>query len=241
MSLLAGLVGYYASVSGSQYIDALGNSCPITLIGGPPVVEGFVEGEDALSLDGATQYGRFSGPNVPLITNTGKPYSVSLWVNWNATGGTSSCCFSIQAAGNALQWLLRRIAYSTTAGIYFEAAAYSNQFSKNGSKPVFDGHDHHIAFTDDGQGHGILYVDAAVDLAFTYTVSSSFTAPYQAIGARWSGGTTVDSFLTGKLGSIGLWRRAISPQEVAQVRNGGNGLAFPFGVRRVGQTMPRVI
>lgn len=63
---------------------------------------------------------------------------------------------------------------------------------------------------------------------------STTSAKKTSIGAYWNGQFDwFQTFLTGVIDEVGVWSRLLEPSEVTALFNGGNGLAYPFGVAGV--------
>jgi hypothetical protein len=91
---------------------------------------------------------------------------------------------------------------------------------------VFDDTWHHVAWVDDN-GTVRLYIDGVLDSAnFNYTPSSAFTFNNTAIGTLFRSAVSTGAIFTGLIDDVAVWKRALSADEVQEVRT--NSIQTPI-------------
>ena len=182
----------------------------------------------------------FNGTSSSL-TNTSSFFtdvsgSISLWLKTSVAGTPNQFLFS-----QGIATVNSRVVLSTSVvangDLYFDStvSGVGQLTFYTSSLSLADGNWHHIVMTVDSSGNKIYKDGSQVTTGITYQVGTSATQKWFNIftADRLNiGNTTYNNFtggyFNGSLDEIGVWSRALSAQEVAQLYNSGNGLAFPL-------------
>jgi hypothetical protein len=209
----------------SDYKDTSGEGIDGTAVGAPNFVTGKI-GSGALHLTSdksTTTYNYVTlGTPADLSFSSNVDFTVSLWVNLPAGSAPEDVPFIGNMVGSR---------YS--AGYVF-CPGYTNGDWSLGlnSDTVYtggainDGNWHHLTYVQARSSFGYVYLDGA--LALTYLLSSAGdldTGKTVTIGQDPTGTYAATSEFT--LDDIGVWRRALTPFEVASIYTAGvNGVTF---------------
>jgi hypothetical protein len=237
-----GLVGYYQmeGLDGVNVPDATPFSNQMRAVN---IAAGnFVPGRFGNALSNSTT-SYLTNLHTPDPSATGLPiykagsYTVTMWVkgaavaarylytegNTNVAGSTAgqNPIFIIQTGNgattsNKLDVIIRNDAGTTPINHVVSATT------------VFDNNWHHIAWVDD-RGSVKLYIDGNLDTAaFNYAPpAGNMTLNTSAIGTLVRGGVSTGNIFNGLIDDVGLWKRALSSNEVQQVRTNSIPLPIP--------------
>ncbi len=86
----------------------------------------------------------------------------------------------------------------------------------------------YFVYTEEKNGNAFLYVNGAeVDNTTVDNSDLDFGIQPLYIGARNNVGSAI-GFYDGRIDEIGIWNRSVTPAEVLELYNSGNGLTYPF-------------
>ena len=232
--LRLGLVGYYQmdALDGINLPDATPYSNHMRAVN---ISAGsFVPGQfgNAVQFNNSSVYATNLHSTDPAAT--GLPiyragaYTITMWVKappvaakylyTEGNTGTTTPIFILQtgqtaATSNKFDVIIRNDANSTLVNHVVSSTV------------VFDNNWHHIAWVDD-RGAVKLYVDGVLDTAnFNYTPAGTMTVNSSTLGALVR--TSVAGFYHGLMDDVGIWKRALSSNEVQQVRTNSISLPIP--------------
>ncbi len=211
-SLSAGLKSYYKldETSGTTVTDSLGTN-NLTNTGATVNQTGKIGKAYSFVTDDYIE-------NPPLL---GSSFTLSLWTKTNTISGADDFIYSKDDGGVWADVQFRL--YRKDAKFYFElgntaGSSFSTDTSSKGN--IATGTWYHIVVTFDGTNL-ILYLDnSSADTAtFSGTRVSATRSAY--ISGR-AGGLYYD----GTLDEIGIWNRSLSPSEITDLYNSGDGMTY---------------
>jgi hypothetical protein len=114
---------------------------------------------------------------------------------------------------------------ATTSNVWFPATLVTGQF-------------YHIVGTYDGQ-QSRCYLNSVQLGTLTPSPPGVGFKPNLSIGRRSTAadGSAGNYYLDAVADEIGIWAQNLYPGDVAQLYNGGQGLPYPFGIRRMGRPL----
>jgi len=196
---------------GVSLVDDTGNGYILTNNNDATLGTGIIGGDAVFN--GVNQF--LNNPTFPAF-GTGN-FSISLWVNLNPSGAAY---------------------YEAFISTRFDGAATSNAFSLGcGSDNVFtfyDGNQPSFGYTFSyATWYNIIITNFSGNLSFyfngsligTTTQSFPYTNSFLSIGGHQNGAEP----LNGSIDEVGVWNRALSPEDVTRLYNGGFGSTYPFG------------
>lgn len=208
-ALLTGLISYWKlDESSGNAIDSHGSNDG-TVVGATQGAAGKVG--TSYDFDGGNDQINFGSPIVPA---TGE-FTVSLWVKSPTLAGSRGLFGQYyDVVGERFYATFRATAAFIQIG--GTSLIYSNTFLVDTW--------YYLTFTRDSSNLVRIYVDG--DLKNSGTLSSNVDQQNLTIGAYREGATNV--FWRGNIDGFGIWSRALTADEITNLHNSGNGLAFPF-------------
>jgi trimeric autotransporter adhesin len=208
--VFSGLEGYW-SFDGTA-ADLSGNGNNLSLFGDATFASGGQFGE-ALSLDGV------EGSYAEQTTDNGSDFTIQVWVNFTSKSSEQTLIEDFTGGGGP-GWT-----FTTPGVVQFYANPYG---AYNGGASFSTGVWNQFIVERNGNTIDIYYDDVLVE---TGTISGAISASSNPllIGARDAAdgrNFTVD----GLIDDVGIWDRALSPDEIAELWNDGNGLEFGAAV-----------
>jgi len=210
---ISGLVGWWGFNGNAQ--DGSGNGNHGTVNGATLTTDRFGNQNKAYEFDGTDDYILVNNSNSLSLSQ----YSISLWSKID----TSISWFpGRQLISKGCEW---PIGVGVSYRIYFENTYYvmdnwapsrsllsnlNNSFNSNWS---------HLVFNYDGQGNS-MYINGV--LLGNATQNSALVSSLEPllIGARkFASSCTISGNYSGKLDDIGIWNRALTPQEITNLYN----------------------
>jgi hypothetical protein len=236
--LRLGLVGYYQmdALDGINLPDATpySNHMRAVNIAGGSFVAGQFGNAVSLVTSAATYMTNLHSPDpttsgLPIYRNGS--YSITMWVKGPAQTNRYLYAEGSTTSNNPL--LILQTGAATNAGISsrFDVIIRNDAGSAlvnhvTSSAIVFDNNWHHIAWVDD-RGSVKLYIDGNLDpAAFNYTPAGAFTMNTTAIGTLVRAAIATGNVFNGLIDDMALWKRALSSNEVQQMRT--NSLMTPI-------------
>ena len=217
-TLPIGLICYYRLESDGS--DAGKRGLDGTLVGSPTFVAGKIG--NCISLNGSTQYvnlGTDANFEMPLI-------SVAAWAKLSVASGYKGIVTKRSNPAPHIQWALQ-----TEGGLskYTFCIQFSGTDRWVASTTSLDTNWHHLVGTYDGKTMK-LFVDGVLEgeNPMSMDMDSIPTMPIY-IGARATGTSPYTGFADpfgGLIDEVGIWRRALTPEEVEALYNGNSGLPF---------------
>lgn len=224
-SLYRGLVAYwrFEEASGTRY-DASGHGNNLTSNNAVGQTAGVIKNA-ASFVAASSQY--LSIPSNSSLQMGGSPFSLSAWVKLTGYTGTPGLVGKWTSTGNLKEYLLflqspsYQFEFSVTNDGIGAGAARSNVTASNfGTLPLNTWTFVYCQY--DGTNLGISVNDTAMQTAACSGVAS-LGAAFE-IGADGNAGSNLD----GAMDEVGLWRRILSPAEVAILYNAGRAQTYPF-------------
>lgn len=221
-TLPIGLLAYYKldDASGSSVADATGNGNTGTWNGtlGSQWGTGLINGDGVLN--GTNNFIDLGHPFLAQLQGA-SGFSVSLWVNPTSTNGTyilagtslpgsSSTGFCILAFGGEIYTEAANGSTSSTPGVPGITSGWNHcvlTFNNTTVTPYLNG----TAGTPTALSGGGPVGDPGS--AYTVQIGNAHSYAY---------------FTAGSIDEVGFWNRALTPQEIAALYNGGIGIQFPF-------------
>jgi len=145
------------------------------------------------------------------VVNNDDPFSVSLWVK--TTDNTNRTLVKFGTTYSDFE-----VAFGV--GGTSSANFYGGSGSAVNSNSINDGNWHFIVATYDGT-NTILYVDASAG-----SPSSNYSS--NRVATKVNLGNGYYAGFAGSIDEVGIWSRAISSDEVAELYNDGDGVQYPF-------------
>ena len=226
--LVPGLIGYWPFNSASE-IE--GNKVVVDLVAG---LEGEVTGDGVVAgeghLGGAIDFAEGATDGSVTIeyvndwlapASDADQLSVSLWQKLHAVRSTSTFWFSAESASGGMRNYQAHIPWGNS-NIYFDTAGCcgggDTRISKAGGIDFLEWH--HYVFIKDGENKSI-YIDGELfhEGVNSGTLFDDWGTTY--IGVADNG--LAANRLAGLVDDFGVWARAITPEEVAVIYNGGSG------------------
>lgn len=151
-------------------------------------------------------------------------FTISMWVKSETQPATSNQNALItkedQSGNNGYS-----IFYHDTLGVRTCVSNSGNECKSFSGVDLTNGTFFHLVFrfTDSSKEHS-LWVDGVEETTQTGTKTPPDTANAFVLGADVMGGTNHD----GLIDEVGIWDRALTDAEIADLYNGGAGLAYPL-------------
>ena len=211
--LMEGLVSYWPldEASGTRY-DYFGPNHFTTATGTLGAAEGKISG----SLSCTDGY-LYCDDNDTLDTNE---FSVSCWINIDGSSSNYRYVIVRQAASDWSNpygtWAIRISSSGSVEGWVGTGLTYDTYVQQGGSLSTDEWH--FVAMTYDGATLK-LYIDNTLEDTLSYS-AGDLTSGYGILVGNRVGGT--EAFV-GMIDEIGLWNRALTADEVADLWNGGAG------------------
>ena len=151
-------------------------------------------------------------------------FSVSLWVNTNASGnytllgnytytGGLNYGYSVTLRGNDLYLQITNAATVVNL-IYTNASGWSSQYN-------------HIAITRKNNTGSDIYVNGTKVMSNNSSVNPLYTnTHFPTIGA--SKDPSLYWYLNGSIDEVSLWNKQLTTTEITELYNAGNGKFYPF-------------
>ncbi len=153
--------------------------------------------------------------------------SVSFWYNPDDTGTYDMLMGSHVSPGNNQgDWLIQMTADAIIWYRIYSAGPTSEVIA--GTTTVTNGAWSHIVFTW-GSGGMDLYVDNVDEGNDAATQAPTGRGGETDFAIGWNKNTG-HNYANGQIDEIGIWDKQLSVSEVNELYNGGDGLAYPFGV-----------
>jgi len=212
---------HYYKLDGTsgEVIDSLGTSDG-TNNGATPNVTGIIN--TAYDFDGTDDY-IDTTYSVSGLTN----FSIGLWANWDNTD-TGNVIISNDDAGFDSSFRIR----SNSGKISFNVQdGGSTQTDVDSLTTISTGMWYHCVYVKEGTNHK-LYVNAGTPASTTLAQTPNSNNLY--IGKRIA--TTYDEPMDGKIDEVGIWNRALTPTEITELYNSGDGL----GLNSTGDLPPTI-
>lgn len=237
-ALIDGQISYWKSDTNGTFPDAVG-TLPNGVINSATFTnDGIING--AYDYDGSSNNINIvdSGANISFGDgNTDSPFSVSVWINMDATNG-----FDIISKGKLSnrQWrigtrgtsVLTFILYDYDGGSYNgEIGIDASSLSSYANKWL------HIVATYDGSDANTgmkLYVNNSVEATTPISVGT-----YDSMDTSTENVTIAQFFTDGPenadgiIDEIGIWNKELNTTEINQLFNSGNGSQYPYSVINV--------
>lgn len=211
-----GLIAYWrmeeASWNGTagEVKDSSGNAINGTAAGTPPTTGVGKFGRGG-SFNGTTDFINL-GNNINLSGNT--PMTISAWINPTSFPGVgNTLVVSKYDSGVAGEWYL-----GVNAGSHVAFERECGGFGTSGINPLSTGTWQLITGVYDGTNL-YLYINGQLDKTKVDSCSISSTTENAAIGAGASGASSSQQNFNGKIDDVRIYKRALSPQEVANLYN----------------------
>lgn len=151
-------------------------------------------------------------------------FSVSMWVKKTTNGTRQIFAGQSSALGttSTISFLLEFRTTNTVRAI----VAYNTSTTSlpESSGTITDTAWHHIVLVRDGSTMR-LYIDGSAD--GTAAISGTVNDATNNFGLG-RGGDINQNFFPGSIDEVGVWKRKLTPAEVGQLYNSGNGLTYPF-------------
>lgn len=212
--LMDNLQGYW-QFNGSG-ADSSGNGRDATLYGGAGYGGGLFGQGLSLTGNNANYAAR---PVDDAVFNFGSSnYTIQVWVNYNHVSGEQTLLEKFSGSGGP-GWTLTTL--GSTIRFYYHGALQLD------GGTVAAGAWNHILFRRDG-GTGDMFVNGVLVGPVGLADGTSSSNPLL-FGKRNDGSGQVFP-LNGVMDEVAIWNRALTNQEVADLYNGGNGLAMGASV-----------
>ena len=238
----AGLVSYWpldVDSGGTTPDYGFGNN--MTIFGGSTIVAG--QFTNAFSFNGTAQYlsithGTDNSVNGLPIYTSANGYTICFWVKAApvGTGGNSNdrYLFAEGSTASANPLLLLQTRNGSTAADTNKLDVFVRNTvggalinHKKSTTVVFDNSWHHVAWVD-FLGNAKLYIDGNLDatsFSYTYTAAALTLNTTSNAGDVRSGHLSGEGFFPGTLDEVAIWSRALSQDEINQVRT--NNISIP--------------
>ncbi len=235
--LVYGLIAYWPFDNAAEIEDS---QVVVDLIGG---VEGEVNGNGIVAgegvLGGAIDFAEDATDGSVTIeyvndwlaaASDADQLSVSLWQKLHAVRPSSTFWFSAESASGGQRNYQANIPWSNN-NIYFDTAGCcgggDTQISKAGGIDFLEWHNY--VFIKDGENKSI-YIDGELyhEGVNTSPLFDDWGTTYLGVPRDWlfSDSGAAGNRLAGLVDDFGVWARAITPEEVATIYNGGSGNAL---------------
>jgi len=147
------------------------------------------------------------------------PFSIQIWFKTSSTGSYKELIGKSNSTGTN-EWEFRITNGNILQFLIFSSGAVDNLL---GTSTVTDGNWHHAVITRPASGGNItMYLDGIVEATATNNNRNHNNTQNMQIGETSNG---LFDF-TGNIDEVGFWNRTISADEVFQLNNGGDGLAY---------------
>ncbi len=174
---------------------------------------------NALSFDGATQYGSVTGATP--IYNLSSTYTVAFWVKGAANQTDKQVFANGDSTANNYFYIGTD---NTGASGKVDVSVQPGMSDTLSTGTAFDGTWHHIVWVDE-DGTGLLYIDGVLDpTAFNYT-RGSVSLNNTTAGALLA--STLRDYFAGEIDDLGVWSRRLTYTEIQLIRT--NGIPAPTG------------
>ncbi len=210
----SGLVGYWPfdTISSSSSPDLVSQN-NMQLVAGPGLVSG--EFNNALSFDGATQYGtETTGTPIYDVSTT---YTVAFWVKGAANQTDAQVFANGHINGN---YFFIGTDNTGTSG-KVDVRVNSGMSDTVSTNTAFDGTWHHIAWVDQN-GTGLLYIDGVLDPAvysYAHGALGALALTNTSVGVLAA--NTIRDFFAGDIDDLGTWNRRLTYSEIQSIRTSG--------------------
>jgi trimeric autotransporter adhesin len=216
--VFSGLDGYW-SFNGTA-ADLSGNGNNLSLFGGATFASGGQFGQ-ALSLNGVQGSYAQQTTNNTVFDFGSNNFTVQVWVNFASKSGEQTLIEKFSNASGP-GWT-----FTTPSQVQFYAYGAGGGFNSSGvtfSTGVWE------QFIAERSGNN-LYIYFNDQLVETGSISGAITPSTNPllIGAR-DAGDGRNFTVNGLIDDAGIWNRALSPTEIGELWNNGNGLAFQSSV-----------
>ncbi len=168
----------------------------------------------ALNFDGVNDY--------IFVTNYPKPnttMTITAWVWANARPSFATIIKNWPNANQQFHFGLESTAGDVSNYIKQQGNTQIGPVREGAASPLPLGSWQHVAVVCNGTVMQIYRNGAAVgsSLAYNGTLQTNPVAASLSIGAKWTTGTTADSFWNGRIDDLGVWNRALSAQEILSI------------------------
>ncbi len=184
---------------------------------------------NALSFDGATQYGRrIGGSPIYNVTN----YTIAFWVNAGVQGNKTVYGETASGVNNqALNFTSEVTGFLDNLNVFIRTDGGTPIIDNlKSTRSVFNSTWHHIVWTDQN-GTARLYIDGQLDeTEFSYP-RGVLTLNTTTIGALIR--TATNAFLSGMIDDVATWNRKLTYSEIQRIRT--NGIPLPSAPTITGQ------
>jgi uncharacterized protein (TIGR02145 family) len=211
-----GLVGWWGFNGNAQ--DGSGNGNHGTVNGATLTTDRFGYQNGAYSFDGNNSRIEVNDANSLDIPN-GHSLSISTWIKHDLTS-INIDKYIISKYGGLLN-----ISPQYAIGTGISGQAYSttqidsgtqNWVELRGNSTINDGNWHHFVYVWYNGADASIYVDNAVDITRSHSLTGSII---NALNLQFGCGANLSQFYNGKIDDIGIWNRALTPQEITNLYN----------------------
>lgn len=218
--LVPGLIAYWPLDSAADIVDKVAG-IPGEVYGTVVDAEGVIG--SAVNLGEGTNWIRVDAEATGWLTpaSDNNAMSVSLWQKLNVVRNSSTFWFRAEAAGSNARNFQAHIPWGNN-NIYFDTSGCcgGTQRINKGAADIDFLEWHHFVFIKD-EGHKEIWVDGELwhEGENNGTLFDDWT--YLAIGS-----SGIDAYAAAIVDDFGIFSRAITPEEVAIIYNGGSGSAL---------------
>lgn len=210
--------------SGSSVADATGHGYDLTLNGSPTWDSSGLIGE-AVKYSGSGQNAQ--GPTGQLSYVGASALTISAWVRADGVNGYPAKPFVRWDSGSTSPFLLALRTDSTsgfTATI--QTAAGAKNVTATGAAPTI-GQWYHIVVVFDGTSV-VIYRDGTAFSGSSFAATTISKTIYGSQSLIMGANAATGASTTCSVDEVGIWSRALSAGEVAELYNSGAGKTYPF-------------
>jgi len=197
---------------GVSLVDDTGNGYILTNNNGVTLGTGIIAGDAVFNGTQSLSNASFQAPSIGN-------FSVSLWANTTVFNN-----YSTLFTTRSISSFSAPSAYSITISPYGFVVIYSGGFIiDDGIVPIPSGTWTNIIVTRE-LGVCTIYLNGTS--AATAAWTNDLTEPTLSLGSIYG---ILSEPLDGQVDEVGVWNRALSPEDVTKLYNGGSGNTYPFG------------
>jgi len=214
MAIIDNLISYWKlDETSGTVLDAHGSNNG-TNHGATPNVSGKIN--TAYSFDGSDDYIELS--EIPF-TGSGN-FSIFAWIKTSDSGNRITI---INFGTTGISYNQELYLYKGTDDkLHFDLRNVPGPIS---AETINDNSWHHVGVTNTG-GTIQLWVDGSPS-GSSMSMSPNITSGDQSIGVA-EATSYPSAYWSGEIDEVGIWTRALSSDEITELYNNGNGLAYPF-------------
>ena len=215
--LVPGLIAYWPLDNATTVVDKV-EGIPGEVMGTAADAEGVIGG--AVNLGVASNWIRVDAQNTGWLApaSDANAMSVSLWQKLNVVRNSSTFWFRAEAAGSNARNFQAHIPWGNNS-IFFDTSGCcggTQRISKGAADIDFLEWHHFVFIKNEDQKE--IWVDGELWHEGTNTGTLFDDWTYLAIGSSGTG-----DYAAAVVDDFGVWARAITPEEIATIYNGGNG------------------